>query len=262
MLNDFDLITHSFPGEITIYAVADVHLGAIEHNEAAWQGFLKRVRNENAYIILVGDLLNNSVRTCRFANPFDEILRPREAKSRMVEYLEPLRKNLLCSVGGNHERRTELQTDNDLTYDIMTKLDCEHLYRPNLAFMLINTGNRPSRNVSECCFSFCVTHGTGGGIYTGAALNRSERYGNIVDGLDCLITAHTHKGYVSHPSKIVIDARNQLVSIKHYCVISCESWLDYGGYAARAMLLPAETCKPQKLRLTAKHNNKQIITTW
>ena len=56
MLHDFDLITHSFPGDITIYPIADVHLGAIEHDEIQWQAFLRRVEQEDAYLIIAGDL--------------------------------------------------------------------------------------------------------------------------------------------------------------------------------------------------------------
>ena len=89
MLGDFDLITHTFPDNITVYPVADVHLGAIEHAEGEWQAFLTKVKKEDAYLILAGDLLNNSVKSAGFANPFDEAIRPREAKRLMVEYLKP-----------------------------------------------------------------------------------------------------------------------------------------------------------------------------
>ena len=71
-----------------------------------------------------------------------------------------------------------------------------------------------------------------------------------------------HKGFVTKPGKIVIDARNKVVLLKHYVVISCVSWLNYGGYAARGMMLPAKTSEPQKLKLIADKNKKQIITTW
>lgn len=262
MLNDFDLIRHTFPEAIDIYPVADVHLGAVEHAENEWQAFLKRVENDNAYLILAGDLLNNSTRGTRFANPFDEVLRPREAKRRMVEYLEPLNDRILCVVSGNHEQRTIRDSDQDLTYDICAKLNIEHLYRENVAYMTVSVGVRANDAKPECTYSFAVTHGSGGGIYTGAAVNRNERFGNIIDGLDCFVVGHVHKAFVSKPAKIVIDARNSVVKMRHYVVISCTSWLNYGGYAARAMLLPAEICDPQRLHLNADHNNKRIITTW
>ena len=262
MLHDFDLISHAFPHDITVYPIADVHLGALEHAEPEWQSFLKRVEQENAYLILAGDLINNSTRGTRFANPFDEVLRPREAKHRMVEYLDPVKDRVLAVVSGNHEQRTTRDSDQDLTYDICSKLDVEHLYRENMAFVRVSLGRRSDEPKPEATYVFAVTHGRGGGIYTGAAVNSTERYGNVIEGCDCIITGHVHKGFISKPSKIVVDARNGTVSMRHYLVVSCVSWLNYGGYAARSMLLPAQICDPQRLHLVASKANKRIETTW
>ena len=66
MLHDLDLISHSFPGDIDIFPISDVHLGAMEHAETEWQSFIKSVEKSNAYLILAGDLLNNGVRTSKF----------------------------------------------------------------------------------------------------------------------------------------------------------------------------------------------------
>ena len=263
MLNDFDLIQHSFPSEIDIYPIADVHLGAVEHAETEWISFLKRVERDNAYLILAGDLLNNSTRGTKFANPFDEVLRPREAKKRMVEHLLPIRERILCVVDGNHEARTQRESDQSLTFDICSKLDIEHLYRENIAFMYISVGERNTVSKSECQYAFVVQHGSGGGVYTGAAVNRSERTaGNVIDGLDCYVAGHVHKGFISKPAKIVFDGRNRVIRMSHYVVVSCVSWLNYGGYAAKGQLLPAHVCDPQKLHLVADRYHKQIITTW
>ena len=262
MLSEFDLIRHAFPEEITIYPVADVHLGAVEHAETQWQDFLKRVKEENAYLILAGDLINNNIRSAKFANPFNEVLRPREAKARMVEYLKPLKDRILCVVTGNHEARTLKDSDQDLTYDICSKLDIEHLYRETIAYMGIGVGKRNTGKPSVT-YTFAVTHGSGGGIYTGAAVNRNERFGNVVDGLDCLVVGHVHKGFISKPGKIEINIHTNKVSLKHYVVISCVPWLYYGGYAAKSMLLPAQTCDPQRLKLTVNRcKTKKIVTTW
>ena len=262
MLNDFEMISHAFPYEIVIYPISDVHLGAVEHCESQWQAFLKKVENENAYLILAGDLLNNSVRSAGFANPFEEAIRPRDAKRRMVEYLKPLRDRILCVVTGNHERRTYRDDDQDLTYDICSKLDIEDRYRENIAFMCVSVGKRNTENKALATYSFAVTHGAGGGIYTGAAVNRNERFGNVIDGLDCLVAGHVHKAFITKPGKICIDSRNRNVAMKYYTVISCVSWLNYGGYAAQKMLLPAKVCDPQKMKLVASKDSKKIITEW
>lgn len=262
MLHDLDLISHSFPGDIDIFPISDVHLGAMEHAETEWQSFIKSVEKSNAYLILAGDLLNNGVRTSKFVNPFDEVLRPREAKRRMVEYLEPVKDRILCVVTGNHERRTLKDDDQDLSYDICSKLDIEHLYRENVAYMCLRLGQRNTERKSIATYTFAVLHGSGGGIYTGAAVNRNERFGNVIEGLDCLVAGHVHKGFVTKPSKIVIDPQNNAVVMKHYVVISCVSWLNYGGYAAQHMLLPAQVCDPQRLHLVASRGYKKIITSW
>ena len=262
MLHDLDLIQHTFPGDISIYPVADVHLGALEHAEAEWGNFLKRVEKENAFLILAGDLLNNNTRGVRFANPFDEVLRPREAKKRMVEYLEPIRDRILCVVCGNHEARTVRDSDQDLAYDICVRLDIEHLYRENIAYMCVWLGKRNHENNALQCYTFAVTHGSFGGQLTGGAVNKNERFGAYIDGMDCLITGHVHKGFISKPAKIVIDTRNKRVTMRHYTVVSAVSWLNYGGYAAKAMLTPAQVCDPQKLTLVASKDRPKIITTW
>lgn len=262
MQDDLKLILHEFEKEIVIYPISDVHYGALENASEEWKSFCKTIeQTPNAYVILGGDLINNSVRNS-VANPFDELVRPREQKKRMVEFLKPIAPKILCAVSGNHEARTVKDSDQDITYDIMSKLDLEDIYRPNIAFMKVSLGKRKSRDSASVSYTFAVTHGAGGGIYTGATVNRNERFGNIIDGCDCLIVGHTHKGTVSKPSKIVIDPKNNLVTIKPYTVISTVSWLNYGGYALRKMLLPANVCDPQRLILSDEQYKKKISVAW
>jgi hypothetical protein len=179
--------------------------------------------------------------------------------------LKPIKNRILCAVSGNHENRSVKDADDDPTYDIMCKLDLEDLYRPNAAFVKIGIGTRPksdSDNIerSQACYVFAVMHGAGGGVYTGAAVNRNERFGNVIDGLDCLVVGHTHKGTVSKPAKIVVDVRHNKVSQKHYTVINSVSWMSFGGYAIKKMLLPAQGGNPQTLRLSK--TSKKITVEW
>ena len=263
MLNDFEMITHEFNQPITIIPISDVHFGALEHLGKEWIEFCKRIADEeNTYIILGGDLVNNNVRTCGFINPYDELVRPSEQKKRMAEFLEPIKDKILCAVTGNHEARSLKDDDVDITYDIMAKLDIEDIYRQNMAFMKVSLGHRKHDNTPIQSYTFAVTHGAGGGIYTGATVNRNERFGNVIEGLDCLVVGHTHKGTVSKPSKIVIDRKNNVVSMSHYTVISMVSWLNYGGYALKKMLLPSHVADPQQLKLSMNKNNKRIEVVW
>lgn len=236
---DFDLITKHFSEKdsLRIYPIADVHLGAAEHMEKAWIDFLKSVKaDKNAYLILAGDLLNNCTRNS-VSNIFEEKLRPRDQKRLMAEMLMPVRDRILCALPGNHERRSVKDADDEPVYDIMCKLDLEDIYRQNMAFLKIQIGERNAHE--RPCYTIAVMHGAGGGIYTGASVNRSERYGYVLDGIDLVINGHCHKPFTTQPSKIKVDPYNNKVTMKPFKVVSATSWLEYGGYAAQKMLLPS-----------------------
>lgn len=225
--------------DLTIYPVSDVHLGAAEHMEGAWREFRTKVLSEpDSYLVLAGDLLNNCTRSS-VSNIFEETMRPREAKRLMVEMLLPLRDRILCAVPGNHEGRSGKDADDDPMYDIMAKLDLEDVYRENIAFLKIQMGDPKGDGTKNPTYMFVVTHGAGGGMLTGGALNRAERFGYAIDGADVLVVGHTHKPFVSPPFKIKIDPYNNKVTTKPFRVVSCASWMEYGGYAARKMLQPS-----------------------
>ena len=260
MRSDFDLIQHKFQAksDITIIPVSDVHLGAAEHMTREWSSFCEMVAGTpNVYITLGGDLINNGTRTS-VTNVFDETMRPREQKKIMVEMLSPIKDRILCAVSGNHERRSMKDTDTDIVYDIMCKLDIEDLYRENMAFVKIKIGNAGIAGDRNPCYCICVTHGAGGGILSGGTINRNERFGYAIDGVDCLIVGHTHKPIVSQPGKIVVDKLNNLVSIKPFKVVSASSFLNFGGYAAQKMLLPTTHALQT---VTLKGTHKEIIVT-
>ena len=262
MRSDFDLIVHEIcDKEIKVYPIADVHFGALEHDIQAWTKFCAKVASEpNSYIILAGDLIDNNTRSS-VGSPWDDRIRPREQKRMMVEFLEPLKDKILCCVSGNHERRSIKDADDDPTYDIMAKLDLEDIYRQNTAFMKIRLGARTrSGGVGyDTSFKFAVTHGSGGGM-TGAAVNRNERWGNVIDGADCIIGGHTHKGAITRPAKIVIDDNNDMVSIKDFVVLSCVSWQNFGAYPLQQMMTPTVVSRPQCLRLISRP--KEIELVW
>ncbi len=259
MLGDFEIIQHHFPErkDITIYPISDVHLGANEHMQRAWSNFCTKLQNEpNAYIVLGGDLVNNCTRNS-VSDIYSERLRPREQKKIMTEMLMPLRDKILCCVSGNHERRSSKDVDDDICYDIMCKLDLEHLYRENIAFVKVQIGSINGNGSSNPTYVLAVTHGTGGGALTGGIVNRNERFGYVMDGVDALVVGHSHRPMVTQPTKIKIDPFNNRVSFKPFKVVTATSWLEYGGYAAQKMLPPTSHAL-QALTLCGKRKELKV----
>lgn len=242
MKNDNILIEHKFPqGDgIEIIPISDVHLGAAEHLSDKWERFCSELlARPNAYITLGGDLINNATKSS-VSNVYAETMRPRDQKKRMVELLTPLRDRILAVVPGNHEYRSSKDVDDDITYDICTKLDIEDLYRENIAFIKLRFGNNEKGNgQSNPTYIIALTHGAGGGALTGGSVNKTERFALTLDGCDLLISGHVHKAILTAPAKIKIDAAHNRVYKAPMWNLITSSWLDYGGYAARKLLLPS-----------------------
>lgn len=267
-MRDFDLIVHQFYGghDITVVPVADVHLGAPECKEQEFIKFIADVKDTpDLYLILGGDLVNNGTRSSVGVSVYRDTMPPHQQKREMANILAPVRDRILCAVPGNHEFRATKEADDCPMYDIMAKLDIEHLYRENIAFMKIQMGqpldDNGNKNNGAYRPTYCLTvvHGNGGGIMTGGAVNRAERFGYVIDGMDALIMGHTHKPFTTQPSKIRIDARNNRVTMQPFKVICATSWLEYGGYAAQKMLTPA-SFNLQCLILSGKDKRLQVMT--
>lgn len=263
MLRDTEIIIYNFDDnrDKTIIPISDVHLGAAEHLEKEWKDFcVKLQKSEDTYITLGGDMINNATRSS-VSNVFEEVMRPREQKKRIAEMLMPIKDKILCAVGGNHERRSVKDADDNPMYDIMCWLDKEHLYRENIAFCIIRFGEgkpKPKNGMQNPYYCICVTHGSGGGALSGSTINKNERFGYVLDGVDALIVGHSHKPIVSAPMKIQVFPQNNQVIFKQFKVISCSSWLAWGGYAASKMLAPQSNI-PQYLTLSG--NRKNITVT-
>jgi hypothetical protein len=145
-------------------------------------------------------------------------------------------------------------------FDIMCKLDLEDIYRESMAFVKIRIGNTSQDGLKNPTYCLAVTHGSGGGIYTGGAVNRNERFGYVIDGIDGLVVGHTHKGALTKPSKVCVDTHNNKVSMKPFVVVSSVPWMNFGDYALQKMLLPAASGDPQKIKLCG--NKKKISLEW
>ena len=268
MKTDFDLIVHRLPEckEARLYVIGDLHVGAIEANIKGWEQFTQRIlQDKNAYIVILGDMMNNAIKTS-VSNVYEEVLRPRDQKRYLVSALSQLTERILCIVPGNHEQRNK-DVDDEPLYDVACKLDLEDMYRPNAAFLKVCFGSRNAGRKNEKplqVYTICCTHGAGGGIYTGAAVNRNERMAMFVNA-DILAVGHTHKGAITKPARIEIDPYNNSVKMKTTTVISACSWLSYGGYAMRKMLLPSSAQdpeNPQTLLLGGTRYGRYVKTVW
>jgi len=262
LLDDFEPIIHELPGRtIKLWAVADVHIGAKEanlHGPDGFEGFLKKVaQDDDSYLVIVGDLLNNAVRSS-ISDVYAEVLSPSAALDYAVSILQPVADKILGVVGGNHERRSRKEVDLDPLYGVCSMLrrsdgsTLQDVYRPSMAFMRIVLANGNTRDQ----YAIMLTHGK--------TLNKRKQFVNAVEGIDAAITAHTHQPDVMMPARIRFSQKNK-ISVNSVVSLCACSWLESGGYSLSGMYLPQATSRPQCLVLEFAGTNSRkgrISVSW
>lgn len=237
------------PG-ITVYPLADVHLGAEESAMPAFARLVAEIAAEpNAYVVLAGDLIDNGLKNS-VTNVYRAVIPPSVQKREMADCLRVIRDRILCIVPGNHEARGSREADDCASYDIASKLDLEDVYRENMAVLRLTMGDRGGHHHNrEYCYNVAVMHGAGGGSYAGATVNRNEMYLGGMDGIDVLIAAHAHKPYALRGSKLMLDFKSWRMVQRPTLSMCAGSWLNYGGYPITKQMRPVAEPGANKLVL-------------
>ena len=246
MLDDFLPVINKLPiaehpNGLTIIPLADAHYGSREFNETRWHNAIRRIQDDpDCYTVLVGDLLDTATKSS-VSDVYEATCNIREQKEWLRNELSPIRDRILAAVGGNHERRIGRETSLDILYDVLVMLGKEEVYRPNICFMQLKL-TYPSKDrqktvdKTRCEWKFAITHGSGGGQYIGSSANRAQNFSLSLEGLDCLITGHTHKPVAFPVGRLAFD-QGRILQRQYYVAVA-SSFLDYGGYPVQKMLPP------------------------
>lgn len=231
MNRDLDLIVHKLGGDvpkINIYPLGDIHIGSSEFDLDMWDKWKAKVIGDPySAIVIVGDTIDNGLKNSK-TNSYGATMRPREQKEWLKKELEPLKEKILGAVQGNHEFRSTNDSDDCPLYDVLCKLDKEHLYRENICFLKINLGYKNKDR--QYSYTMVLAHGQG--------RNKTKNFGYAIDGMDVLVTGHTHSPESNFPCKIVIDSKNEVVKEVTYSHIVVPSFSRVGGYALKGMYQP------------------------
>lgn len=238
VLSKSKLIKHELSSEfnyIQLFPLMDVHIGDQNTDIKLFERFIQYIKAQPyRFLTLQGDLMNNAIKSS-VSNSYNESMSPNEQKKYLIKQLREVKDRILCIVAGNHEHRSTKDVDNHPMEDIAVALELEKVYQENGVFLKITLGTKKENQKRATYNGLCV-HGSGGGGKTGGAVNKLEDFAYSIEGLDFAIQGHTHKKWVSIPSKVVIDDKNEVIRTRPFIVLNGAAWQDYGGYAFRMML--------------------------
>ena len=190
---------------------------------------------------MCGDLLNNGTKDS-VTNVYEEVMPPHAQVDKCVELLEPVKERILGCVGGNHELRSVKAVDLDPCYQILTLLRKPELYRQNMAFVRVNL----QRGNTKDHYALLLVHGK--------TANKRRQFAYAVEGVDAIISGHTHDGEIQKPARLVFTKSNRVV-VKPLVNVCATSWLNPGGYSLAGMMMPKSTGDPQCLVLEFTGSN-------
>lgn len=190
---------------VILVPISDVHVGHVDHEKKLFRDTVKWIKDNNAYTILLGDLIDGiSQRDRRYENdsiaeefkPYLDNLHYRQCEV-FLEGIMPIKDQIIGVMGGNHEQKVKTQFGFDAISVIAQRLEKPILTDPGyITIRFIDGKGIKYYNI------FCSHGDWMGGRKRGSKINNMED--KISDfEFDMVCAGHTHDKWVSTRKRIV-----------------------------------------------------------
>lgn len=252
MLNDSVMIVHKLPKDlpyINIYCIGDKHIGSRQCNLKLLESIVEEVKNDElGYVVYCGDMLDMGLKNSK-TNVYEQTMMPHEQKECFCHMFAPLASKTLAGVPGNHCDRMSREVGVNPMYDVFCRWGIEDVYRENSAILKVNLGEK--RNRKQVSYGGVVLHGS--------SAAKHHRHSMCYDGIDFVISGHTHTPSYTPRGKIRVDLHNEKISRVGYKEIVVDSGLEFGGYAIKKEYETSAAPEIQILKLYGDHKHSDFI---
>jgi predicted phosphodiesterase len=244
-LNRVELKVNS-KGYAPLLFFGDLHYGSPQCEMQQAQAMLDWALRENVSILLMGDLLEMSLRDSVGHGVYQQKTSPQAQVEGMIEILKPLADvGLIIGMHeGNHSQRVTKATGVDVT-----KLMARILNVPYCGYAgwhLIKVGKQN--------YTVYSTHGSSNATLGYTKLNSAIKISYFLNA-DCIAYGHTHE--ISTATRIIqqVDLRNKMVIEKKQYIVMTGSYLSWsGGYAEQKGLAISKLGSPKAKFLADSHD--------
>lgn len=253
---------------IKIFIITDAHCGSPQFNEKLFVNTINKIKNnDNYYVILLGDLIDNTIKQSK-GNSYLSTESPQDSMKRMVKYLEPIKDRILVCHPGNHEERSEKEVGVDLSYWLCKALgiiDEEKgidRYSAEPFCLFIKMGASRKRKNTHHTFTIFGAHGASTGTSHGSAVNKLVSMSNLIPNADIYIMGHTHKPIITWDKKFLMNKASCQHVEHESLLINGSSFLDFeGGYGEKKLYKPTSQKMPLIVLKTGYNSKKVDVET-
>ena len=243
--------------DITILPIADVHIGDKLSNLKLLKEALLRIKEDpNTYTIINGDLCNMALKNSK-SDVYTDSLSPMDQVLKVVDLLESIKEKILVISTGNHEDRTQKETNIDVTRLIAKQLGIEERYANGWWYLYLTFGKDTKGRATT--YGITGLHGYGGGRKSGAKINRLEDMSQTVIA-DLYLMSHTHKPISTKNCIYIPYYQSKALSKQEMYYLMTNSFLESdGGYAEKMGFAPSNTSLTEAQLSGIKKKIKVII---
>jgi hypothetical protein len=244
-----------------ILPLGDLHFSDKAFRELSYKKLLGYrdwvLETPNARVVLGGDMFNVATLISK-TSPFSQRMSVNDEMKEIVKILTPIKKQIAGAIEGNHEFRAMDFMDLSLTETLCGKLDIPYMGISGV--INFKVGKKGSKTGGQWHQNYYIYfhHTTGGGQTIGGGLNRVEKLGNIVEGVDCYCGFHNHK--LSMAKSIIYRPNPDSKKVEERVIshLTCGGYLQYdGSYAEKGMLRPTKLGSP-RIRLDGTKKDLHI----
>ncbi len=246
-----------FPKSYVI-CIGDLHFADESFKAKSYdklRGYVEWVKeNPESRVVLGGDLFNVATLQSK-TSPFRQRMSVNDEMSCVVDILTPIKKQIAGAIEGNHEMRAKQFLDLSLTETLCGKLDIPYLGFSGVICFKVGEKRSKKGGFWRERYHIYFHHTLGGGATIGGGLNRVEKLGNIIEGVDVYCGFHSHKLSSSRSIIYYPNPKSKRIEERTITHLTCGGYLQYeDSYAEEKMLRPVKLGSP-RIRLAGdKHD--------
>lgn len=244
-----------------VIPIGDLHFSDSAFQDLSYKKLLGYrdwvIQTPNTRVVLGGDMFNVATRGS-VTSPFGQRMNMNEEMNEIVEILSPIKKQIAGAIEGNHEFRALDYMDLSPTQILCGKLDIPYMGISGVIAFKVGRKRSLAGGQWHQNYYIYFHHTTGGGNTIGGGLNRVEKLGNIIEGVDCYCGFHNHKLSTSRSIIYRPNPNSKKIDERAITYLTCGGYLQYdGSYAEKGMLRPTKLGSP-RIRLDAMKHDLHI----